>query len=318
MPSHKTLYQEFCRTNHVPIQLQPWWLDAVCVAGDWEVCLSVDQQGQVLGAMPYYLTRRWGLRVIQQPPFSTYAGPWLKYPEQGALKPSNRIHFQKKVYADLIGQLPKVALFRQNFRPEVDNWLPFYWNGFRQTTRYTYILSAADSVHADTLLQSSTRNKIKQSAARFQVAAETDFDAYYKLLQHSYQRKGLALPMQYAPMKALHQTLQQHNSSTLLIARNKASGEPVAAYYLIHDKHSAGLLSSGQLMGPEFPQLNYRMIWECIIFCNQHNRSFDFEGSMDIGMEHVVRAFGARLTPYFEVWKTGNTILEIAFAAFRR
>jgi hypothetical protein len=32
---------------------------------------------------------------------------------------------------------------------------------------------------------------------------------------------------------------------------------------------------------------------------------------MDPGMEHLLRAFGGRLTPYFQVWKTGNRLLEM-------
>ena len=256
--------------------------------------------------------------MIQQPPFSSYAGPWLKYPEQEALKPSYRIHFEKKVYSDLIRQLPGVALFRQNFRSEVNNWLPFYWNGYRQTTRYTYILSASDLAHAETLLQSSTRKKIKQSAALFQVSRENDFDTYFSLLQHSYRRRGLSLPMPYAPMLALHQTLQQRNSSTLFVARCIQTNQPAAAFYLIHDERNAGLLSSGQVTGPETAHLNYRMMWDCVTFCAERQLSLDFEGSMDIGMEHVLRSFGAQLTPYYQVWKTRNWVLEMALTAMRR
>lgn len=317
MTSHKTLYEEFCRAQSVPIHLQPWWLDAVCAEGTWDLCLSMGPEGGVTGALPYYRTRRWGLPVIQQPPCSTYGGPWLRYPENTGGKPSHRLHFEKKIYTDLIRQLPKVALFRQNFRPEVDNWLPFYWKGFRQTTRYTYILDAAAVQNADALLQSTTRNKIKQSADRFQVSVSEDFDAYFMLLQHSYRRKARPLPMSYASMKSLHVTLCLRDSCTLLLARSRSSGEPVAACYLIRDTQCAGLLGIGQLTGPQMAQINYRMMWECIQYCAAGGLGFDFEGSMDPGMEHVMRAFGGRLRPYSQVWKAGNALLETAWN-FRR
>lgn len=310
MTSHKTLYEEFCRTHSVPIHLQPWWLDAVCVKGTWDVCLSVDPQGQVLGAMPYYLTRRWGLPLILQPPLSTYGGPWLCYPNHIGSKPSHRIHFEKKVYTALIQQLPRVAFFRQNFRPEVQNWLPFYWNKYRQTTRYTYILDKEAVQQADKLLQSSTRKKINQSASRYQVSVSDDFDAYFRLLQQSYTRRNLRLPMSHDALKNLYQSLGRHQNGTLLMAHSNTTGDPVAAYLLVHDATRAGLLSSGEKIGPEMAHLNYRMMWECILFCAQNKLELDFEGSMDIGMEHLLRAFGAKPTPYFQVWKSGNALLE--------
>lgn len=37
-----------------------------------------------------------------------------------------------------IDNLPKFDYFNMNFHYSITNWLPFYWRGFKQTTRYTY------------------------------------------------------------------------------------------------------------------------------------------------------------------------------------
>ena len=36
--------------------------------------------------------------------------------------------------------MPPVAHFIQDFLPSMTNWLPFYWQNYKQTVRYTYII----------------------------------------------------------------------------------------------------------------------------------------------------------------------------------
>ena len=311
MTSRKTLYEEFCRAENAPIYFQPWWLDVVCGPDNWSAAVSVDAQGRVWGVLPYFRTKRWGLAVILQAPMSTYSGPLIHYPDQAGQKPSYRIHFEKKVYSDLIGQLPAVALFRQNFRPDVTNWLPFFWNGFRQTTRYTYILNKEEVRQSDALLQSVTRKKIRQSESLFDVYVSDDFDAYLRLLQHTYRRRQLSIPLPLSHLRTVYQTAHARGNGILLLARHAVTREIVAGFFLLHNNDHAALVSSAQHTGAELAHINYRMIWECIQWCARQGCSLDFEGSMDPGMEHLLRAFGGRLTPYFQVWKTGNRLLEM-------
>ena len=271
----------------------------------------MDAQGRVIGVLPYCQTKRWGLPVILQPPLTAYSGPLIRYPDQAGQKPSYRIHFEKKVYSDLIRQLPAAALFRQNFRPEANNWLPFYWHGFRQTTRYTYILSKEDVRLSDSLLQSVTRKKIRQSESLFEVFVSDDFDTYLQLLQDTYRRRHLVMPLSPGRLKAVYEIVHARGHGALLLARHTATREIMAGFFLLHNNGEAALMSSAQQIGPDLAHLNYRMVWECIQWCAQQGCSLDFEGSMDPGMEHLLRAFGGRLTPYFQVWKTGNRLLEI-------
>ena len=60
-------------------------------------------------------------------------GPYL-IPEKRIAKHAH------KVCAKLIEQLPKKALFQQNFHYNFTDWLPYYWAGFEQSTRYSYVL----------------------------------------------------------------------------------------------------------------------------------------------------------------------------------
>ena len=183
MAGDKAHYFEFCQMNYVPLHLQPWWLDAVCGGGaNWQIALAVNKGGEVTGALPYFSTRRWGLPVVQMPPFTAYAGPVLRYPPQSTFKESSWPAIEHKVLAELIGQLPRVAYFVQHFRPEVTDWLPFYWAGFQQTTRYTYILpDTADLSALYAGLKNTVRTDLKTAARYTAAVQEHDSELVFRL-----------------------------------------------------------------------------------------------------------------------------------------
>ena len=45
------------KQEYMPIFMQPWWMDAVCAGKEWDVLLAEDEQGEIIGAMPYLLRK---------------------------------------------------------------------------------------------------------------------------------------------------------------------------------------------------------------------------------------------------------------------
>ena len=81
--------------------------------------------------------------VLPKNEINTYSNPMLdKY--LGVLyknydKLSHRvIEKQYKIAEQISNHLKKYKSFDYYFHPEFKNWIPFYWNGFCQQTRYTY------------------------------------------------------------------------------------------------------------------------------------------------------------------------------------
>lgn len=307
MTERKARYDAYCKQGYVPLHHQPWWLDAVCGAGDWDVALATLDSGQIAGALPWYSGRRWGFKMLQLPPFSAYAGPWLRYPETDNLSPRRRLSFEKKVMTDLIRQLPRAVFFRQNFRPEVTNWLPFYWAGFQQTTRYTYILpSAADLETTVRGFKNTLRSDIKK-AERFTLLQQdtADWQTVFMLNRRSFERKGRRQPYNEETFERLHAALQARSRSRCYLALDRADGRPSAGMYLVFDERQASVLLTGTEPALKYQGAVYSLWREAIRFCAERSLSLDFEGSMDRQIERSFRAFGAPLVPYFQVWKWG-------------
>jgi hypothetical protein len=311
----RPLYENFCRTAYAPLHHQPWWLDAVCGSPDaWQAAVATDAGGQAIGILPYHPARRWGLRTLSLPPLSNYAGPWLHYPQNPDFKEVSRLAFEKKTMGDLIGQLPRAAFFQQNFRPEITNWLPFYWENFRQTTRYTYLLPPAENWETAT---ANFKNTLRTDLKKAEQAAEMRRDdkaweTVFRLNQLSFERKRQTSPYSLAAFQRLHAALQLRHQSAAFVAHERASGQPCAGLYLAFDARQASVLLTG--VHPSFKAncAIFGLFAEAIRLCAERGLVLDFEGSMDRGIEHFFRSFGARLTPYFQIWKAGNKLLELA------
>jgi hypothetical protein len=114
---------------------QPWWLDAVA-PGAWSA-VEIRRGGKLKAWLPYMIDRRMGLTLLRQPLLTPSLGPWIS-PSEG--KHATQLSHQKELYTELIEQLPAHDYFSQTFHYSVENWLPFYWKGFQQTTYYTYVI----------------------------------------------------------------------------------------------------------------------------------------------------------------------------------
>lgn len=96
---NKAEYRHLCAAEpSIPIFSNAWWLDAVAGPAGWDVALA-KANGRIVGAMPFCMTRRYGMKVIQQPPLTPVLGPWIRG-DQGT--PTTRLSNQQKIMQSLI------------------------------------------------------------------------------------------------------------------------------------------------------------------------------------------------------------------------
>lgn len=291
-------YLDFCGAHAVPLGLQPWWLDAVCGPEAWDAAVA---DGPLPGVWPWFRTRRWGLPVVQLPPLTAYAGPWLAAPPPHW--PSHkRLAAEQRTLANLIGQLPRVPFFHQTCHPDFQNGLPLLWAGFRQTTRYTYVLPDTrdlDALHVG--LKHTLRTDLRRADAELLVEHTHDPRRLFALNAQSFARKGRRPPYRFEVFERLHRALEQRGQAVGLVAR---SGErDCAGLLLAFDDRQASVLLAGVGLGNRNPGALHRLYWEAIGFCSARGLQLDFEGSMVPGIERVFRGFGGQMRPYFRIWR---------------
>lgn len=304
-------YRTLCaQESSIPLFSQAWWLDATAGEGAWDVVL-VEKGEVIVAAMPYVPRKRYGLTLLGQSALTQTLGPWLRETEG---KSSTKLAQHKDWLQALIDQLPSFDHYTQNWHYSKQNWLPFYWAGFQQTTRYTYILHAlGDESTLWQGFQENIRREIKKASNRFQLRVRDDLtiDDFLVLNRMTFSRQDMDLPYTEAFVLKLDQACAARQVRKILIAEDE-QGRRHAGVYIVWDGNSAYYL-----MGGGDPQLRNSgatslCMWEAIKFAAKVTQRFDFEGSMIEPVEKFFRAFGAQQTPYFTVSKTPSRILRTA------
>ena len=109
----------------------------MCGKDNWDVII-IENNGQIQATFPYYYKNgMFGSKKIIMPALTQKLGPYIVY-DKNLLSITKRIAYEHDVYEKIIGELSEFLLFDVNFSQEYKNWLPFYWNGFEQTSRYSY------------------------------------------------------------------------------------------------------------------------------------------------------------------------------------
>ena len=277
---------------------QPWWLEAVA-PGKWDI-IEIKKGGQVFASMPIVMEKRFGMNFLTMPPLTQSLGPWIK-PLPG--KYSTRLSKEKELLNQLIEQLPPFSFFRQRFHYSQNNWLPFYWKGFNQTTKYTYILEdISDPEMVWDNLQGNIRREIRKARATVQVETTEDPNLMWKIWNLNFEQKGEKVKTKYEDFIRIDKACAKHNSRKIFIARDQDNNVH-SSMYLVWDEQSAYYLIGGA--NPEFRTTGAAsfLMYEAIKFASDKSKRFDFEGSMIESVERFFRGFGGIQTPYFEITK---------------
>ncbi|MDA8388250.1 MAG: GNAT family N-acetyltransferase [Nitrospiraceae bacterium] len=286
---------------------QPWWLDAVA-PGQWhEIVIRKGQE--TLLRFPYVTEKKNGFTTSCMPPVTQTLGPWLRPPDG---KPSSRISLQKELMSELIRSLPPCDSFYQRFHYSITNWLPFYWNGFMQTTRYTYViedLSNLDVVWAG--MKANIRNKIRKAEkSGVRVADTDDIETFIDLNEMTFRRQGLALPFSRDFVRRLNRACAKRGARKIYITYGP-DGRPQTGLFCVYDRHSMYNLLQGGDPALRGSGANALAMWESIKFASGATRAYDFEGSMIEPIEEFFHSFGGVQKPYFEISKVSSRGMKI-------
>lgn len=276
-------------------------MDTVCEGKDWDVALAYDS-GRLAGAMPYLYGRRMGMTYIVQPQMTQYTGPFYCYPDGAGER--QRAEFEIEVSRQLIRHLEerRAAFTLVNFSPLVTNWLPFYWAGYRQTTRYTYRID--DISDPRRVFEAFDREKRQRKIRRYEQTTALRYDmepAAFARFHHRYwssKGKHDLLSEQFIE-RVSHAAIQR--GSGVIASLHDADGNLLAARFVAYDDNCAYSLLSALDMSLHRSGHSETLMWGLIKHLADKTRAYDFEGSMDEGIGYFYRSFGARQVPYFEI-----------------
>jgi len=305
------VYRTLCdQESTIPLFSQAWWLDATAGEGKWDVAL-VFENGQIVASMPYVVKKRYGFTIISQPTLTQSLGPWLR---PSAAKYSRQLSLQKNRIQELFVQLPRFDHFQQSWHYSLTNWLPVYWMGFQQTTRYTYVINGLGNL-GDVLSNfcSSYRNKIKKAEKQVTIKCDLSIDDFYAINSLTFSRQKVKVPYSREFLRRHDEVLARVGKRKIFYAED-SEGRIHSALYLTWDCNSSYVHMVGE--DPELRNsgAGILLVWEAMKYTSNilGLQCFDFEGSVMENVEPVRRDCGGVQTPYFFISKTPSRILRTA------
>ena len=298
--TNKEIYAELCeKEESINLFQQSWWLNAVCAGKEWDVLLSRDEQGEIQAAMPYLLRKRRPFSYVIMPQQTQIAGIWLRPDKVDDAEAVNRIA------DEFTAQLHRLRLsyYCQNFPigspfPEV-----LASKGFRVKERQTYRLE--DLSDLDKIIDSFSKNKKRQLQKALALHLDTDMseEDFYRFHKECLEAKKKKISYTREFLLVLSRKSMKRGQGKILAIRD-AEGNTHAAAFVVWDKSSLYYLIPA--IHPDFGDsgAGALLALEAIKLARQVSRSFDFEGSMDPGIGHFFRSFGARAVPLLQVWRS--------------
>ena len=277
---------------------------------DWEVALAYNGE-ELAGAWPRFPTVQWGVSFWRNPPLTPYLGPQFYLPP--GLKGPNRERFTARVTEELLAQFaPLPAVCTIGLEPSFKGAGILKRSGFAVTARQTFLLPL--DAPPEELLKGTNENirrRVRLAAGALQIReAPNEAATLWAGQQETLQRKG-------ADGTA-------HDRATLerAVAASVAQGQgmlwaayegntAVALLWSVWDAGVAYCLASTQFPGAHHAAVT-ALIWHAVeAACRRGNHTFDFEGSMDAGIEHFFRGFGGRLETYLVAQRNRSLLFKM-------
>jgi hypothetical protein len=269
----------FCRS---------WWIAAAC--GEIRI-LGYFENGSLIAGIPLYFRKRYGIPICTMPSLTHTWGVVIG-PLAGKLTSvSSR---QAEILSAFAERLADEPVFIQHFHSNLQNWVPFYWKGFKQTSKVTYVLE--DLTDLDRIwdnMRENVRREIRKALKRNIRIEPCTWETSYDAMTATLARQGLPPSCPKAQYQKLCEAAQKNNAGQCFAAIDP-EGRVHAAAFLVWDTHRAYYLTGGSNADLRNSGAMSLLLWHLIKTAAQTSTIFDFEGSMVQQIERFVRSFGAR------------------------
>jgi len=304
MNDYKERYIEYCKqARGIPIFSMPWWMDVLCGEDGWDAYVS-GKGNDIKATCAYSIKNSEYGSKITRALLTQNNGIIIKYPKgQGYI---SRQKYEEKVLDEILDYIENLGLisYDQQFPYKFTNWLPFFWRRYKQTVKYTYVISHQDSMDDIRASYSPDVRNLIRKAEKYGIIVSDceDLAEFYRVNKLSFDRQGIDIPYSYETFVNLYNACQEHNCVKLLQASD-AEGNTHSVAMLVWDDENLYFLLNGTDPDLKSSQSNYKLIDACIEYCMSIGLDFDFEGSVIRQVNHAFREFGGIMMPYFRITK---------------
>lgn len=287
---------------------QRWWMERVTDGG--VRLLGCFAGERLLAGLPIWPVRTLGVTRLRQPPLTPHWGPLLRPGEGKARSRAGQEMHLLRALAEALGGWPDITL---QWHHSLTNWLPFYWHGFTQTTRYTYrIPDLSDLARVEQACHEAVGQQRRRATRDgLRLVDHIDPAEVSRLNALAMLRKGTrssAEIQRFWPELARDAAAR---SCLFVTGAVDAKGNLHSTQAIVWDDRSAyGILNGTD---PAFRGYGSTVtLWRAIEYAAGMVPEYDFEGSTLETVEQFYRRFGGELTPYSLITRADSPRLNVA------
>lgn len=257
---------------------------------------------------PVCRTKKYGLNLLRNPLLTPYLGPLFFYDD--SVKPHKKITIQEKLFEQLWQQLPTWSFFDMQCIPEYNNFLPFQHKGFSHTQRLTYeIHLSQDEENIFAAINATRRNNIRQAERELHIIEGiTDLETFYAMYQNTLQRKGKNYSVTKHYFTNIVFAAIEHHAGQMFTAKDTL-GKIHAIIFVVFDHQRMYYLLSAINPQQAHNGAVAMLLWNAIKTAKEKKLNiFDFEGSVDKGVELFFRSFGGQRQSFLSCSNTASPL----------
>jgi hypothetical protein len=269
---------------------EPWWLAAVTQGRFEEVRVTSGEQ--VVGRLPFVVTRKMGLTTLRMPPFTHLLGPVV---DAGQGKPQTQLLKRMSIVRDLIDQLPKFDHFKQALNASTVDGLAFQDRGFEITPQYTFRIDCRrDPQQIWQDMHFKTRQHIRRAEEKFRVSTVEDACRFTQFYDANVRKQGLTNNIDFAPFGTVLNESQMRDCGEILCA-SWPDGTPTAMVFLVWGHGTMYyLLSSRASDAGDNGSVNL-LLWTAVQRAHARGLVLDLDGVSSSGTARFLSRFGGSL-----------------------
>jgi hypothetical protein len=256
----------------------------------------VEENGEVIGGI---VLAKNEVGVLSNPLFVKYLGVLYAVDVEKSGKGRD---LKYKIDREIISNMGGGKIWSYSFHPNFKNWLNFYWNGYKQTTRYTYQIDFSKTPDFRMNYGGNVKGHFKTARKHNLIIDDIDFEKFAEVNAKTYEGQSKRAPYSKKKLITVLYNLAEHNCLYAKAVKD-CEGNVHSVAAVVYDRRSANLILNGT--DPAYKQFsgNTLLIDHMIDFAGKNCGIFDFEGSMHERIEKFYRDFGGNITSYCFIYK---------------
>lgn len=289
-------------TDRLPVFFKPWWLECVCVEGEWHAEVY-PEQGEPKSVFVYYLKKKHGIRYIVMPPLTQFLGEY-------ALA-DNSLSDCKLISNYFIDSLPRNSFLAicmsRNFR----YWSPYLWRGFKQTSRYSFVINDLTDIDAvfNGFDESKKRN-VRKAAKSLEIKQKMTGEDFYDFFAANQKKRNETVSFSREMFVKLHRACVENDAGDIIYATD-SQGVTYGALFVVWDNTTMYALTYSFADEYRNSGVGDFLMFNAIKLAAQKRLAFDFEGSMIENVEQSYRRFGAKPVEYYLISKINSPLIKL-------